>query len=156
NIKVTTAGVVKVLDFGLAKAVAKDPVSVDTSKPPTLATGGTADRVIGTPAYMSPEQARGQVVDKRTDIWAFGCLLYEMLTGRPTFAGETVTDTLAAIIEREPDWLSLPPATPSAIRRLLRRCLEKDAQRRLHDIADARLEIEEALATNSASIESAT
>ena len=94
---------------------------------------------------MSPEQARGQAVDKRTDIWAFGCVLYEMLTGRPAFRGETVSDTIAAILEREPDWSALPAQTPASIRRLLQRCLEKDPKRRLRDIGDARLEIEEAL-----------
>ena len=103
--------------------------------------------ILGTAAYMSPEQARGKTVDKRADIWAFGCVLYEMLTGRSAFAGETVSDTLAAILEREPDWNALPAATPSAVRRLLRRCLEKDPRRRLHDVADARIEIEDALAT---------
>ena len=153
NIKLRPDGSVKVLDFGLAKAVPRDDSMPDVK---SLTLGTTGDRVIGTPAYMSPEQARGQVIDKRTDIWAFGCVLFEMLTGRAAFAGATVTDTLAAIIEREPDWTSLPSATPSAVRRLLRRCLEKDAQRRLHDIADARLEIEEALAAKSETIESAT
>ena len=95
---------------------------------------------------MSPEQARGKAVDKRTDIWAFGCVLYEMLTGRPAFAGDTVSDTIAAILEREPDWSVLPPATPHRIRRLLERCLDKDAKRRLRDIGEARIEIEEAIA----------
>jgi Tol biopolymer transport system component len=133
NIKITGGGMVKVLDFGLAKVVAGD-----------AAAGHTGDRVVGTPKYMSPEQARGQTVDKRTDIWAFGCVLFETLTGSAAFTGDTVTDTLAAVIEREPEWTMLPAATPPAIRRLLRRCLEKDARRRLHDIADARLEIEEA------------
>ena len=94
---------------------------------------------------MSPEQARGQAVDKRTDIWAFGCVLYEMLTGRAAFAGQTVTDTLAGVLEREPDWSALPPATPAPVRRLLRRCLEKDAEARLRDIGDVRLELEDAL-----------
>src|SRR5215471_2827738 len=153
NIKLRPDGTVKVLDFGLAKAVPRDDSMPDVK---SLTLGTTGDRVIGTPAYMSPEQARGQVIDKRTDIWAFGCVLFEMLTGRAAFAGATVTDTLAAIIDQEPDWTSLPSATPSAVRRLLRRCLEKDAQRRLHDIADARLEIEEALAAKSETIESAT
>ena len=111
-----------------------------------MTVGGTrAGVILGTAAYMSPEQARGQAVDKRTDIWAFGCVLYEMLTGRAAFAGDDVSDTLAAILEREPDWTALPAATPPLIRRLLRRCLEKDRTRRLADIADARLEIDDAL-----------
>ena len=101
--------------------------------------------IAGTAGYMSPEQARGKTVDKRTDIWAFGCVLYEMLTGRPAFRGETASDTIAAILEREPDWSALPAQTPASIRRLLHRCLEKDPKRRLRDIGDARLEIEEAL-----------
>ena len=101
--------------------------------------------IAGTAAYMSPEQARGKAVDKRTDIWAFGCVLYEMLTARPAFRGETISDTIAAILEREPDWSALPAQTPASIRRLLQRCLEKDPKRRLRDIGDARLEIEEAL-----------
>ena len=101
--------------------------------------------IAGTAAYMSPEQARGKPVDKRTDIWAFGAVLYEMLTGRPAFRGETTSDTIAAVLEREPDWSALPAQTPASIRRLLQRCLEKDPKRRLRDIGDARLEIEEAL-----------
>jgi eukaryotic-like serine/threonine-protein kinase len=143
NIKLRPDGMVKVLDFGLAKAVATDASSPDPTKSPTISPGGTGDRVIGTPAYMSPEQARGQVVDKRTDIWAFGCVLFEMLTGRPAFAGPTVTDTLAAIIEREPDWASLAVTTPVDLQRLLRRCLEKDPKWRLRDIGDARVELDE-------------
>jgi eukaryotic-like serine/threonine-protein kinase len=144
NIKLRPDGPVKVLDFGLAKAVATDASSPDLTKSPTVSAGGTGDRVIGTPAYMSPEQARGQAVDKRTDIWAFGCVLFEMLTGRPAFAGPTITDTLAAVIEREPDWALLAVATPASLQRLLRRCLEKDPKRRLRDIGDARLDIQEA------------
>ena len=101
--------------------------------------------VLGTAAYMSPEQARGQAVDKRTDIWAFGCVLYEMLTRQVAFSGETISDTIAAVLEREPNWAALPAATPSNIRRLLQRCLEKDPKRRLRDIADARLELDEEL-----------
>ena len=101
--------------------------------------------ILGTAAYMSPEQARGQAVDKRTDIWAFGCVLYEMLTGRIAFAGETVSDTIAAILEREPDWSRLPASTPANIHRLLQRCLEKDARRRLRDIGDARMELDDAI-----------
>ena len=102
--------------------------------------------VVGTPAYMSPEHARGQVVDKRTDIWAFGCVLFEMLGGRAAFQRETTTDTIAAVLEREPDWAALPQDTPAGVRRLLQRCLAKDPRQRLHDIADARLEIADVLA----------
>ena len=134
---------VKVLDFGLAKSMAPD-VGAD----PTLPAGsfdGTADgRILGTPVYMSPEQARGQTVDKRTDIWAFGCILFEMLTGRRAFEGETISDTFVCILERDPDWDVLPRETPAAVRTLLRRCLRKDPQKRLHDIADAILEIDDA------------
>jgi serine/threonine-protein kinase len=101
--------------------------------------------ILGTATYMSPEQARGQAVDKRADIWAFGCVLYEMLTGRTAFPGETISDTIAAILSREPEWKTLPGSTPEKIRDLLRRCLHKDPKRRLHDIADARIEIDEAL-----------
>ena len=108
-----------------------------------------AGMILGTAAYMSPEQARGRAVDKRTDIWAFGCVLYEMLIGRAAFRGDTLSDTLAAIIEREPNWKALPELTPSSVRRLLRRCFEKDPKRRLPDIADARLEIDEAQTTPS-------
>ena len=104
--------------------------------------------IFGTAAYMSPEQARGKAVDKRADIWAFGCVLYEMLTGRQAFRGETIQDTLAAVLGREPDWSLLPADTPASVVRLLRRCLEKDPDRRLHDIADARIEIEDADARN--------
>ena len=147
NIKITPDGVVKVLDFGLAKAVAGDAaVGPDLSQSPTATFGGTREGVIlGTAAYMSPEQARGKPVDKRTDIWAFGCVLYETLTGRRAFAGETISDTIAAILEREPDWEALPAATPLGVRRLLQRCLDKDARRRLHDIGDARVELDDAL-----------
>ena len=105
-----------------------------------------AGAVLGTPAYMSPEQARGKPVDKRTDIWAFGCLLYELLTARRAFGGETLADTIAAVLEREPNLHALPPWTPRKIRDLLHRCLQKDPQRRLRDIGDARIEIEEASA----------
>ena len=148
NTKITPEGVVKVLDFGLAKALAAEGSSSDLSKSPTLTVGGTsAGMILGTAAYMSPEQARGQPVDKRTDIWAFGCVLFEMLTGSSAFARETVTDTIVAVVGTEPDWKSLPADTPVSIRRLLTRCLQKDARRRLHDVADARIEIEEAVAT---------
>jgi len=146
NVKVTPEGRVKVLDFGLAKAFVGEG-GQDLSEAPTLTFAATEEgRIMGTPAYMSPEQARGKPVDKRTDIWSFGCLLYELLTGKRTFRGETTQDTIAVILEREPDWQALPSATPAKIRDLLRRCLQKDSQRRLRDIGDARIEIEEALA----------
>ena len=146
NIKVTPAGTVKVLDFGLAKAVAGDASSPDLTHSPTITVAGTREGVIlGTAAYMSPEQARGLAVDKRTDIWAFGCVLYEMLTGRTAFGGATVADTLAAILERAPDWSALPAATPSTVARLLTRCLDKDLRRRLQHIGEARIEIEDML-----------
>ncbi len=146
NIKITPDGIVKVLDFGLAKAVASDGAARGHPPSATATVEGTHDGVIlGTPSYMSPEQARGLAVDKRTDIWAFGCVLYDMLTGRPVFPGETVSDTIAAILEREPDWHALPAASPPLIRRLLRRCLEKDRTRRPADIADVGLDIDDAL-----------
>jgi serine/threonine protein kinase/Tol biopolymer transport system component len=138
NIKITADGVVKVLDFGLATAVAGDGSVADLTQSPTITVGGTgAGVLLGTAPYMSPEQARGQAVDKRTDIWAFGCVLYEMLTGRAAFAGATLADTLAAIVEREPDWAALPPTTPHRLARLLRRCLIKNVRERLRDIGDA-------------------
>jgi eukaryotic-like serine/threonine-protein kinase len=148
NIKITPDGVVKVLDFGLAKALAAESSAPDLSKSPTITASATiAGVILGTAAYMSPEQARGQPVDKRTDIWAFGCVLFEMLTGSSLFARETVTDTIVAVVGAEPEWKLLPHDTPGSIRRLLARCLQKDARRRLHDIADARIELEDALAT---------
>jgi Tol biopolymer transport system component len=151
NVKLTPAGSVKVLDFGLAKALKEDVSSPDVPSSPTMTAAAThAGVLIGTVAYMSPEQARGKLVDKRTDIWAFGAVLYEMLVGRKAFGGETVSDTLAAVLKTEPDWAALPGETPVAVRRLLRRCLDRDPTRRLHDIADARLEIEEAAAEPAA------
>jgi Tol biopolymer transport system component len=150
NIKITPDGTVKVLDFGLAKVFAEEGSENDVSLAPPIAPEGAIQRtregvIAGTAAYMSPEQACGKVVDKRTDIWAFGCVLFEMLTARPAFSGETLSVTIAAILEREPDTSALPAQTPASVRRLLQRCLEKDPKRRLRDIGDARLEIEEAL-----------
>ena len=142
NIKITPDGVVKVLDFGLAKAVGGESGWPDLSNAPAEHGERRNGAVIGTAAYMSPEQARGLPVDKRTDIWAFGCVMYEMLTGRVTFAGETVSDSIAKILEREPDWSALPAATPAAIRRILLRCLAKDPKQRLRDIGDVRIEID--------------
>jgi serine/threonine-protein kinase len=148
NVKITPDGKVKVLDFGLAKAMVSNTTGPDLTQSPTVTVSGTYEgAILGTAAYMSPEQARGKTVDKRTDIWAYGCVLYEMLTRRRAFAGETASDTIAAILEREPDWTKLPPAAPAHMRRLLRRCLEKDPNRRLRDIGDARLELDEALST---------
>ena len=143
NITITPDGVVKVLDFGLAK-VAGDDSTPDLTHSPTKTLNHTSDgAVMGTPGYMSPEQARGQVVDKRTDIWAFGCVLYEMLTGRVAFKGGTVSDTIVAVLESEPDWDALPGATPASVRLLLQRCLDKDPKRRLRDLGDVRFEIDE-------------
>jgi eukaryotic-like serine/threonine-protein kinase len=146
NVKVRSDGAVKILDFGLAKAL--NP-SESGSAVPALATITSpamihAGVIFGTAAYMSPEHARGQTVDKRSDIWAFGCVLYETLSGRQAFRGETIQDTLAHVLAHDPDWSVLPAGTPAGIVRLLRRCLDKDPDRRLHDIADARLEIEDA------------
>ncbi len=147
NLKVTPAGKVKVLDFGLAKVFAADPTPVDLSKSPTASYGSSAPGVIlGTAAYISPEQARGKLLDKRTDIWSFGCVLYETLIGKQAFRGETFSDTIAKILECEPDWQALPAKTPPNLQVLIRRCLQKDVGRRLRDIGDARIEIEEALA----------
>ena len=157
NIKVTPEGEVKVLDFGLAKAFTGDRANADMSGLPTMEPGPTRDgQILGTPAYMSPEQVRGQEVDKRTDIWAFGCLLYELLTGQRPFQSRdrkgagTLADIISAVLNNEPDWTALPADTPATIRTLLRRCLQKEASRRLHDIADARIEIEDVLTALSA------
>ena len=139
NIKVREDGTVKVLDFGLAKAFQADP-----SNATTVTTAGTeAGAILGTIGYMSPEQTRGKPVDKRADVWAFGCVLYEILTGQKAFAGETRSDTVAAVLERTPSWQALPVTTPSNLQRLLRRCLEKNPRDRIRDIGDARLEFDD-------------
>ena len=149
NIKLRADGTVKVLDFGLARPATTGGTGADALNSPTftspaaLTMGGM---ILGTAAYMAPEQARGKTVDKRADIWAFGLVLYEMLAGRTAFAGDTISDVLAAVLTREPDWTALPATTPASIKRLLARCLEKDPKRRLRDIGDARLEIEETIA----------
>jgi hypothetical protein len=143
NIKVKPDGTVKVLDFGLARTFDGDRGASDPAKSPTLTARATqVGTIIGTAAYMAPEQARGRPVDKRADIWAFGVVLYEMLTGRQAFAGETITDIIAAVVTQEPDWSLVPAATPPAVREILERCLEKDPKRRLRDIGDARLAFE--------------
>ena len=159
NIKVRTDGTVKVLDFGLAKAL--DPASAgtaDATASPTITSPAQMTDVgvvLGTAAYMSPEQARGRAIDKRTDIWAFGCVLFEMITGRRVFPGATISDSIAAVLERSPDWTALPAATPPAVRHVLARCLEKDPKRRWRDIGDVRIELDDAEAwrpqTDSAS-----
>jgi serine/threonine-protein kinase len=150
NVKVSAEGHVKVLDFGLAKAWSGEGDgamdSADGSQSPTLArTGTAAGLILGTAAYMSPEQARGKPVDKRADIWSFGVVLFEMLTGQRLFDGETVSDVLAAVLTREPQWNELPATTPPSVRRLLRHCLERNPKNRQHDIADARVALDEAL-----------
>jgi eukaryotic-like serine/threonine-protein kinase len=147
NVKVTSDDAVKILDFGLAKAIEGDPSSMDVNNSPTLTRMATqAGVLLGTAAYMSPEQAKAKPLDRRADIWAFGCVLYEMLTGKMAFRGETVTDTLAAVIKEEPDQSLLPAETPNRVRTLLQRCLQKDPKQRLRDIGEARIAIEDVLA----------
>ncbi len=151
NIKLTPEGKVKVLDFGLAKAM-EIPFAGDMSRSPTLVMSESRPgEIVGTPEFMSPEQARGKETDRRTDIWSFGCILYEALSGHRAFSGETVPDAIGAILHLEPDWSKLPARTPERVRELLRMCLEKDPGRRLRDAGDARLEIESALAGMSGS-----
>jgi len=145
NVMITSEGKIKILDFGLAKAYPGETTGVDIERSPTITARMTEPGVIlGTAAYMSPEQARGRPADKRADVWALGCILYECLTGKRTFQGETISDTLALVLKGEPDWAALPMTTPGTIRILLHRCLQKNPKNRLHDIADARIEIDEA------------
>jgi serine/threonine protein kinase/Tol biopolymer transport system component len=160
NIKLRPDGTVKVLDFGLAKMLDSSPAATSgpTSESPTITSPALAGMtrqgvILGTAAYMAPEQVRGKTVDKRTDVWAFGCVLFEMLTGRIAFPAQTVTDALGAVLERQPDWQALPATLSPAIQKLLQRCLEKDAKRRLHDIADARIELEDESQTRASALE---
>src|SRR5262249_42225302 len=148
NVKVRNDGTVKVLDFGLARvaepagAGSASLTASPTITSPALMTG--VGMLLGTAAYMSPGQAKGRTAGKRSDVWAFGCTLYEMLTGKRAFNGDDVSETLAFVLTQQPDWDALPSTTPIAIRRVLRRCLEKDRKRRLADASDARLEIDDA------------
>jgi len=145
NVKVTNDDTVKVLDFGLAKVLESDLSSIDISTSPTITRAATQGVLLGTTSYMSPEQAKGKSGDRRSDLWAFGCVLYEMLTRKKAFPGETVTDTLAAVIRAEPEWSQLPSATPMRVRALLQRCLQKDPKQRLQAIGEARIALDEVL-----------
>lgn len=149
NVKCTPEGVVKVLDFGLAKVLAQDS-DAGGSGDPTITPATTQDgAILGTPAYMSPEQARAKDIDRRTDIWSFGCIIFELLTGRRAFQRETLTDTLVAVLGEEPDWSLLSPRTAPAVQSLLRRCLHRDRNRRLQDMADVRNELDEVLSPSA-------
>src|SRR5262245_51617339 len=143
NVKLTPDGKVKVLDFGLAKAFELESAGINLSNSPTLVSESVPGVILGTAAYMSPEQAKGKTVDRRADIWAFGVVLYEMLTGRMLFSGETTSETIAAVMMKEPDWTALPANTPSRLRDLLHRCLVKNPRNRVQAIGDARIAIEE-------------
>src|SRR5262245_33999498 len=155
NIKITPARAVKVLDFGLAKALEAKPSSPSHSQAPTGTGYGV---VLGTPAYMSPEQASGQTdtLDPRTDVWSFGCVLFEMLTGLRPFPGDSVAETLGSVLSKDPDWSALPASVPDAIRSLLRRCLAKDPKHRMNHIADARVELEQIASAPAGSLDRST
>jgi len=148
NLQLAPDGTLKILDFGLAKALTPDG-DAGATEGPTVTGQKQRGVIVGAAAYMSPEQVRGQAVDARTDVWAFGCVLYELLTGARAYSGPTVTDVLAAVLEREPEWTKLPATTPVPVVTLLRRCLKKDARQRLHHITDARFDLEEDLAAVS-------
>jgi serine/threonine-protein kinase len=148
NLKITRNGTVKVLDFGLAKALAGETPAQNLSQ---AATDTGQGMIMGTPGYMSPEQATGQGADKAADIWAFGCVLFEMLTARRAFGGDSTTEIIGAVLGREPNWVTLPVEVPDSIRRFLRRCLEKERSNRVHHIADARVELDDVL-SDSASV----
>ena len=155
NIKITPDGQVKVLDFGLAKAMASEVMEPSTSHSPTMLGGTMQGVILGTAAYMSPEQAKGRQADARSDIWAFGCVLYEMLTGKAGFNGETTIEILGEVMKSDLDWNALPAMTPPAVRSLLKRCLQKDRTRRLHSIADARLQLDDAINEPATSLDTA-
>src|SRR5499427_6155278 len=159
NVAVTHDGQVKVLDFGLAKGVETTGGSLDVTNSPTITSPAMmtgVGTILGTAAYMSPEQAKGRPADKRSDVWAFGCVLYEMLTGKLAFDGEDLTDTIAAIVRGEPDWNALPKGTPEHVRLLLRRCLEKDRRARIGDISTVRFLLNESLPALVAATPAAT
>jgi serine/threonine protein kinase len=145
NVMLTPDGKAKILDFGVAKALVDEPAALSLEHSPTMSANFTSPgMMVGTVPFMSPEQARGRPVDRRTDIWALGCVLYECLTGGRAFDGETATDILAKILERDPSWDALPPRTPPRVRDLVQRCLEKDPRRRIRDAGDVRIELERA------------
>ena len=152
NIKLMADGKVKVLDFGLAKTLTADTASADADSPTITGDYTLPGTLLGTAGYMSPEQARGKAVDKRSDIWSFGVVLYECLTGKRLFSGETVTDSIGALLHKEIEWGQLPPSTPPTIQLLLRKCLARDRKRRLQDIGDARIDLEAAATDPTSSL----